>query len=365
MTPAITPQALYELLKKRQQVTLVDVRPSTEHTQWSLYDSICIPASDIDHKLVKLPKNHPIVVFCNLGNDSRVATDKLVKRGFDAVSLTGGLKAWNSIYDVATVLDKRSTLTVYQMKRLGKGCLSYLIVLPDKKSTIIVDPAYNADAYADLIKTRELKPIAVLDTHIHADHISGARILAKQYHIPYLLPKKSIVNFAFKPMEDVLPNLVTDATVTIIPTPGHTPESIALFLDDTFLLTGDTLFIDAIGRCDLEGDIEAKTKQLYTSLTTLMKLPENIQVLPAHTAQPLMPGAARSANMRYITLFNPLANMTSENDFIKFQKDNHSTTPMNFESITLINNGKKSVPKNIEDLEFGPNSCALNVPEEE
>ena len=365
MNAIITPESLYDLLKSKNSVTLIDIRTPSEFATWSLYDSINIPLKDIDHKASKLPKSHPIVVFGDDTKDAKVAAERLIKRGFNAQALEGGLEAWNQIYDIATVLDKRSTLTVYQIKRLGKGCLSYIVVLPDKKSAIIVDPSQHIDTYVNHIKKHELKPIAVLDTHIHTDHVSGARQLAKKFRIPYLLPKESKVSFAFDVMEKMLPKLATDATVSIIPTPGHTPEGVALLLDDTFLLSGDTLFIDAIGRADGGAEMIDKTKQFYTSLTTLMKLPENIQVLPAHTAQPMMPGAARSANMRYIILFNPLKDMRTAEAFVEFQKEHETPIPSNFEHIFAINIGKKSAPKDTITMEFGPNSCALNLPEEE
>lgn len=365
MNAIITPESLYDLLKSKNSVTLIDIRPPSEFATWSLYDSINIPPKDIDHKASKLPKSHPIVVFGEDTKDAKTAAERLIKRGFNAQALEGGLKAWNNIYDIATVLDKRSTLTVYQVKRLGKGCLSYMVVLPDKVSTIIVDPAQHINMYIDHIKKHSLKPIAVLDTHVHADHISGARLLAKKFHIPYLLPKETKVSFSFEQMEKLLPKLATDATVSIIPTPGHTPEGVALLLDDTFLLSGDTLFIDAIGRSDSGTKATDTTKQFYASLSTLMRLPENIQVLPAHTAQPMMPGAARSANMRYIILFNPLKDMRTAEAFVEFQQENATPIPSNFEHIMAINIGKKSAPKNTDDLEFGPNSCALNLPEEE
>lgn len=365
MSAIITPQSFLELLQKQTQITLVDVRSPTEFSKWSLYDSVNIPLADIERKASKLPKSHPVILYCDHGNISHAAAKLLEKKGFDAHSLEGGLQVWNSIYDIATVLDKRSTLTIHQVKRLGKGCLSYLVVLPDKMSTIIIDPTTHTDVYKTYIKANNLKPIAVLDTHIHADHVSGGRKLSKAYRIPYLLSKDSKTNFAFEIMEKILPKLVKDATVTIIPTPGHTPESVALLLDDTFLISGDTLFIDAIGRADLGGDQTERMKQFYTSLTTLMKLPENIQVLPAHTAQSMMPGSARSANMRYITLFNPLKDMRSQEAFVEFQLANIAPFPANYEHIQRINMGKKPLPSKVDEIEFGPNSCALNIPEEE
>lgn len=365
MSAIITPQSLFDILKSQQSITLVDVRSPKEFAAWSLYDSINIPLTDIERKASKLPKSHPVILYCDHGKDAAVAAQKLSKKGFDARSLAGGLQAWNSIYDVATVLDKRSTLTVHQVKRLGKGCLSYLVVLPDKTSTIIIDPTTHVEVYKEHIKKHSLKPIAVLDTHIHADHVSGGRRLSKLYHIPYLLSKNSKTSFPFDAMEKILPGLVKDATVAIIPTPGHTPESVALLLDDTFLISGDTLFIDAIGRTDLGGDQTQRTKQFYASLSTLMNLAENIQVLPAHTAQSMMPGSARSANMRYITLFNPLKDMRSEDAFVEFQQANIGPTPSHYEHIQLINVGKKPLPASVDELEFGPNACALDIPEED
>lgn len=362
MNKTISPNELYEKLKKHDSLILVDVRLPEEFSRWSLYESINIPLAKIANVHAKLSRKKTIITFCNYGKDSGVAADALTKAGYTAYSLKGGLKAWGAIYDNILIEQKSSTLTLYQCKRLGKGCLSYIVVLPDHVSAFIIDPSHHILTYLSFLKKNKLKAIAVLDTHIHTDHVSGGRMLAKKLSIPYLLPKKSSVGFSFHAIEDVLPKLVKGASVSIISTPGHTRESIAILLDDTLLFTGDTLFVDAVGRPDTIEDKNAMD-QLYQSVTEkLLMLREKLFVLPAHASQPMVPGPMRAATLRYVKLFNPVSTIKSKSAFDIWCKKAKREIPPHESEILAINKSRHISRKNNEDeLELGGNFCAITV----
>ena len=134
----------------------------------------------------------------------------------------------------------------------------------------------------------------VIDTHVHADHYSGGRALARRLDAPYCLHEAAlgVVRFAFEPLRDGQSLDVGNVKVTILHTPGHTPESICLKVSDHrrgeqpwFLVTGDTLFVGAVGRPDLLGNEKEMAGQLFDSLHgKLLCLPEAMEIYPGHQA---------------------------------------------------------------------------------
>jgi len=134
----------------------------------------------------------------------------------------------------------------------------------------------------------------VIDTHVHADHYSGGRALARRLDAPYCLHEaaRGVVQFAFEPLRDGQSLDVGNVKVTILHTPGHTPESICLKVSDHrrgeqpwFLVTGDTLFVGAVGRPDLLGNGKKMAGQLFDSLHgKLLCLPEVMEIYPGHQA---------------------------------------------------------------------------------
>lgn len=361
MVQTITPSSLFDLLRSKKQLTIIDVRPKKEFTRWSMYNSLNIPLGEFQKHAHKLKSAQTVVVVCNNGNESKRAVNMLSGKGLQAMALTGGMKAWSAIYDFVPIEEKHSTLRVYQCKRLGKGCLSYIIVLPDQKSTLIIDPTSHTQVFENFLKKNKLKAIAVLDTHIHADHVSGAKKLSQKFKIPYLLPKLSDVEFPFKAIEDELPRLAVGATIQIVPTPGHTPECISLIFDEIFLISGDTLFVDAVSRADLGENFKEATAHLFESITnSLFKLKDRIHVLPAHTTQSMIPGPLRTATLRYVKLFNPIKEFPNYEAFAAFIKEQRTPESPNYKKIKDYNRAK-TIPRgvDIDALELGGNFCAI------
>lgn len=352
------------MLRSGDPVTLVDVREPKQYRQWHLYGSKNISLSRFTGNLPSLPKNRPIVTVCLRGGDSRKASVLLRKKGLNTTYLVGGMKAWNTIYDIVKVAPSRpTTLTVYQIKRLGKGCLSYLIIFADGIRSILVDPALPTQMLVSIIKECKLKLIAVLDTHVHADHISTSLALSKRYRIPYLLPKISDVSFSFAPMRQNIKALFSPIYVKVISTPGHTKSSVCILLDKSFLFCGDTLFLDSVGRSDLGPTTSGSARKLFVSVKKkLFKLDEDLYVLPAHTAQSMVPGPVRAATLRYVKRLNPISHYRSANVFIQHSTNHLTPTPANYQIIKEINRtGRIKRGLDLEELELGGNSCAVSL----
>jgi glyoxylase-like metal-dependent hydrolase (beta-lactamase superfamily II) len=156
-----------------------------------------------------------------------------------------------------------------------------------------VDPqAKDVDTYAEFARSKGMEVKYVIDTHVQADHLSGGRRLAELTGARYCLHESADVAFDFTPLADGEELDIGNVTVRVLHTPGHTPESVCLLVTDRtrtlepwFLLTGDTLFVGAVGRPDLPGRARENAAELYTSIQEkLLTLPGDIEVYPSHFA---------------------------------------------------------------------------------
>ncbi len=154
-----------------------------------------------------------------------------------------------------------------------------------------MDPqAQDIESYLAFASAKGMEIKYVIDTHIQADHVSGGRNLSQVTGAQYCLHSFANVDFDFASVTDGQELDLGNVTVRILHTPGHTPESICLLVTDKtrgpepwFLLTGDTLFVGAVGRPDLPGQMHESAGQLYDSLKDkILTLPESLEIYPAH-----------------------------------------------------------------------------------
>ena len=366
MQSSISSEELYWNLKSKKDFVLLDIRSETEHSAWTIYNSINIPLAKLRNKYYRIPKNKQIVVFCNRGNDSRLAIGILASKGLNAMALKDGLLEWNQIFDpVRLSKDIFSQIIIYQFKRLGKGCLSYILVDHQNNKSYLLDPNLKVEIYENYIKKNNLPGIsAVIDTHVHADHVSGGLSASKKYKVNYLLPSQSKVNFKFLKLEKHFQKMLKNIKADVINTPGHTPESCIIVIDKHFAFTGDTLFVDTFGRVDLHnGDLKKSQKEIYNSITQkIFQLNDDIYILPSHSSQTMVPGPLRSASLRYVKRFNFVNEKTTLEEFMDMVNREELPPPQNYSIIKEINlRGKKIKDDLIKELELGNNSCAVKV----
>lgn len=170
------------------------------------------------------------------------------------------------------------------------GCASYLFGCGGLGKCAVVDPLErDVENYLAFAAQKSMKITHVIETHIHADHRSGGRVLAERAGASYCLHASANVDFPFTPLQDGDEIELGNTRVRVLHTPGHTDESLCLVVTDLrrgpepwFVLTGDTLFTGAVGRPDLPGDAERQAELLYRSLQNLMTLPDDLEVYPAH-----------------------------------------------------------------------------------
>lgn len=211
-----------------------------------------------------------------------------------------------------------------QFRSEDTGCAAYLLGCGGQGVAAVVDPrASDLELYLELAGTKNLRITQVLDTHIHADHLSGGRELAARTGAEYRLHRAAETAFAFAPMSDGERIAVGNVSIEVIHTPGHSPESVCLLVTDLsrgaepwFLLTGDTLFVGAVGRPDLHGDRHQSARRLHASLHgRILDLPAGLEIYPGHFGGSLCGtgiSGKPSTTLGFERRFNPLLALAEE-----------------------------------------------------
>jgi glyoxylase-like metal-dependent hydrolase (beta-lactamase superfamily II)/rhodanese-related sulfurtransferase len=360
-------ETVRQWLEQGRPVTLLDVRPAEERAEWAIPGSIHVDAYQASKAsdpqalaAVTLPGDAPVVTICGAGKISLIAAKQLQARGVPARSLRGGMQAWSLAWNHAAMPLPGSAVRVIQVRRTGKGCLSYLIGADD--AATVIDPALPPDVYRDLAQRHGWRITQVLETHLHADHLSRARALAEQSGAMLLLPTGHRVAARFTALADGATIVIGAARLTVLHTPGHTLESTCYLLDGAALFTGDTLFLAAVGRPDLHtsaSGARAQAQALYHSLQRLLRLDPGILVLPGHTSEPVafnvQPIAASLGEIRArLTLLRE-----PEATFVDTILARIPPTPPNHEQIIAFNEAGVLPTSDPTALEAGANRCAV------
>jgi hydroxyacylglutathione hydrolase len=173
------------------------------------------------------------------------------------------------------------------------GCASYLIGDPAGGEALVVDPAYAIEQYLEAAAADGARIVGVLETHTHADHVSGHGRFALEHDLPVSVNPLAEPEYPFRPLDDGDVLHVGDVSVRVIHTPGHRPEHCAFVVDERLVLTGDSLFVGDAARPDLAIDAREGAEGLFGSLRRLTQLPDSYEVYPGHVAGSLC-GASMS-----------------------------------------------------------------------
>jgi glyoxylase-like metal-dependent hydrolase (beta-lactamase superfamily II)/rhodanese-related sulfurtransferase len=367
-TPNLDATTLRNWLEQGKPVTILDVRPMADRQKWEIPGSIHLDVYDKlkagdEHALdaVSLPKNVPVVTVCSAGRMSLRAAQQLQEKGVEAYSLTDGMKAWSLAWNTAKVPTTLPGVSVLQIRRTGKGCLSYMVVSDGE--ALVIDASLDERVYMGFAMMQGWQIKYVLDTHLHADHLSRARVLAGQTGATLLLSKSDKFQFSYQPVTPETSLPLGKTILKAISTPGHTLESFSYLLGESVLFTGDTLFVDGIGRPDLKAspdEIRKKAGLLYQSIHRLLALPQSVQVLPGHTSKPV-----DFDEEPIVTTIGELAGKlswvkVSQEEFAETVLVKIPATPPNYLTISELNGkGDFSGIEPIE-VEAGANHCAIS-----
>jgi len=240
-----------------------------------------------------------------------------------------------------------------QILHPATGCASYILGCTGKRALAVVDP--HVDHVADYLAVAQAadSPIlAIVETHVQADHLSGAPELAARVGAPIYLHEAADVAFVHETLRDGDEMILGNDYIRVVHTPGHSPDSITLLVADRvrgedpwFALTGDTLFVGDAGRPDLddgEGGPNAPTAAaaLYDSLQRLLTLPDDLEIYPAHFAGSACGRAMSgkpSSTIGFERRFNPALRPRARDEFIAFMLEGLPPPPAEHTRIRAAN----------------------------
>jgi glyoxylase-like metal-dependent hydrolase (beta-lactamase superfamily II) len=308
------------------------------------------------------------------------------------------MAGWNKVYDVAEIpVPKGAPFKIWQIRRISKGCMGYIISSKEDKLAAVIDPSREIyEAFLKTAKDNDLQITKLLDTHQHADHVSGIVKLIKTITTTETNMEQTFAYFSSLEEYDVssspLKNIeyVKDGdridignkvTLRAINTPGHTNGSMSFLIEYTlsdnnknnindknltysYLFTGDTLFVDGVGRPDLRDQSAKYAELLYdTYHKKILQLHDDTVILPAHF------NGTSIALKHTVPILETLGTIKKKikflsmdkKEFIQYINDTVPPRPMNYRTIISIN--KQMLPYDeieMPDLEAGPNSCAIS-----
>ena len=369
----MTSKEVTQKVFNNEELFILDVRNESDFNDWKIegenFNYLNVPYFElldgVDEILDKIPAAQEVLVVCAKEGSSVMVADMLSDAGLNVSYLKGGMKAWSEHLEPVKVGELNDGGEIYQFVRIGKGCLSYMVVSNDE--AVLIDATRMTDIYLDFAEGIGAKITHVFDTHLHADHISGGRTMAEKTGATYWLPPKDAteVTFDYQPLEDGNDVKVGNTIINIhaLYSPGHTIGSTSFVVDEKFLLSGDILFIDSIGRPDLAGMAEDWVGDLRETLyKRYRELSEELIVLPAHfmIIDELNDDGSVAQKLGTLIEENHGLNIGDESEFRKMVTENLPPQPNAYQEIRQTNMGKINPDIDQQrEMEIGPNRCAV------
>ncbi|AKA48258.1 beta-lactamase [uncultured archaeon] len=242
------------------------------------------------------------------------------------------------------------------MRDENLGCNSYLLGDEVTGTGMVVDPLESVGATEYIMTAQDLGITInhVVETHVHADHRSGARELAKSLGLKVSFGARAAVSYDFQPLSEGQKLSLGSVEVEVLETPGHTPESISLVVRDTqrgddpmLVMTGDSLFVGDVGRPDLQdaGDDEIiqASRMQFESVRKILNLPDYTELYPAHYGASkcggLFMSKKPSSTVGYEKKFNFLAKISDVDEFVDRQMKLLKPPPEEAREIRAVNTG--------------------------
>ncbi len=363
--PRISPTDLIARLAQGVPTALLDVRddvawkveaPAAETTHASVPEAI----AEAPSLARRLPDG--VVVVCDRGVSARAVAEALREAGNAAVALEGGMRGWIGALRAVPVELGVSGLELRQVQRPGRGCLSY--VLAAGGHALVVDPAPDPGFYVALALELGAEITDVLDTHLHADHLSGARALAARTGATLRLPAAALergVTYADEvaPLRDGDVLRVGAVELRALALAGHTTDMTGLLVARRALVSGDSLFADGIARPDLQRSDPAgaceMTRQLHATLRDrVLNLRGDVVLLPGHD-HPVVRTGALAPTLAEVRARVPELALEDPDAFAAALVAAMPPRPANYEAVIAVNSGRRPLDP---DLETGGNACA-------
>ncbi len=362
---SISAAQLADRLAHGERMTVLDLR---EDAEWGIEapgvtSRPVSPAKALaDPAALAQELSGPVAVVCNRGLTAQPVVEALRPLGVDAMVVEGGMRGWILALQARPVDLGIEDLVVRQVQRPGRGCLSYLLAAAGQ--ALVVDPAPDAAFYVALAQELGVRITDIIDTHLHADHLSGARMLSEQTGATLRLPARALERGvayadAVEPLHDGDTITLGPVALQAIALPGHTTDMAGLLVADRALIGGDSLFLDGIARPDLQqSDPEgalAMGRILHETLRDrVLPLGDDVVLLPGH-AHPGVRADAVASRLGDVRVAVPELAIDDPGEFAASLLSEMPPRPANYEAIIAVNAGAHPFDP---ELETGGNSCS-------
>lgn len=348
---------------------ILDLRREEEFAAWRIegrrpVETVNIPQLDLvgeeEKYLSRLPRDREIFLVCAHGGASKYEAEQLQAKGFAARSLAGGMDAWSILYETSQLAGEP---LIYQIYRIAKGCISHVLISGNE--AVVIDAVRHVEQIDDILEQHGARLKYVFDTHLQADHVSGGRELAQAAGCPYLISPADAVGAAYpyQPLRDGDQFGFGGSRLTVLHSPGHTPGSTSLLLDDRFLCTGDTVMETTVGRPDLGGKVEEWAELLYDTIHLRLKpLGDEVVILPTHAASVLERDEAGLVKLTMGEARRTLPHfaLTDRAAFVAHVKASLLENPERYKEIRQVNLGLLNPEEaRLQELEIGRNLCGM------
>lgn len=380
----VSVESFYDRLVADESISILDVRDREAVEAWRLegpgITHVHVPyirfvGAGVNDAVAKRFEETgltpPVIVVCARGESSAYVASLLAEAGIEAGNLDGGMEAWADYHTVARVPTDTVGVEIRQIIRPASGCVSYVVAAGDDAA--VIDPLRAFDSvYSDVIEDLGATLRYALDTHVHADHVSGLADLAAAENVTGILPAgamdRGYVGPAVTTVEDNDALELGPTALVAVAAPGHTSELTAFRVADVFF-GGDSLFLHGVGRPDLEAGAAGAAELAATLYETLHDrlagIPDGVTVAPGHVDTATLPPDGAPAVADFGTLRDRLGAFGQDRDaFVAAVIEDVPPRPANYEAIIDINLGRRDVDvETAATLELGPNNCAVSAAE--
>ncbi len=369
-----TANDLYNWLTDKPDFILLDVRNEKDFSNFAVEGPECFPyinipyfdfIEDVPGSVAKVPLNKKIRIVCAQEGSAKFVGEQLVANGFPDVGyMAEGIKGWGNMLAPVKVSRQEDSFELYQMIRPGKASLSYILI--SKGEAAVFDPSRNLPVYLQFAEAKQAKLVKTFETHRQADYISGSVRLSLDHGVEAIGRDEDFrgADFPYTPAGDGELFNVGGCEIKVIHTPGHTLGSMCLLIDNTYLLSGDTIFIDSAGRPDLGGKCEEWSRYLYlTLMITIKDLPDNLVVLPGHYTSwaEANTDLIFMDSLGHLKKTNTAFQHTHEGKFSRFITENMRPQPEIYADIRKMNAGWMEASDAEQDtMDLGKNECGAS-----
>jgi len=369
-------QDLFDWLTAKEDIVVVDVRNNKEFNKFKVeapfsFKMFNIPYFDFmefeKESVAKLPQGARIRIVCAKEASAKYVAEIVHKSGFDDVGyLQGGINTWGNLL-VPRLIGGENGYELYQFIRPGKASCSYGLLA--ESEMMLFDPSRNLDFYLSFAKQKNCRIIKTFETHLQADYIAGSRVLSEKTGAEFLANEGdfsgSKINYTKLKDGEKYSFSSNGPQVRAVFTPGHTPGSTIFFIDEKYMVTGDTVFIKSVGRPDLGGKAAEWAKMLFATMNKIKKLNRNLIVLPAH----YIDWDEADSNLVFectlgeaIVRNQAIYEIETAENFIEFIKTHIRPQPEEYAMIRLVNANLEQIDEEKQNiLDIGKNECAASA----